>query len=88
MINSWEEVIIGTDVLVIGGGIAGCMAAIRAREMGAEVILLEKGNTRRSGCAATGIDHCWTYIPHIHGPYCSVEDIVEDHCRNADGFMF
>jgi len=84
----WEEVIVETDVLVVGGGIAGCMAAIRAREMGAEVVLLEKGNTRRSGCAATGIDHCWTYIPHIHGSQCSVEDIVEDHCRNADGFIF
>jgi len=88
MINSWEEVTLETDVLVIGGGIAGCMAAIRARELGAEVTLLEKGNTRRSGCAATGIDHCWTYIPPIHGSHCSVEDIVEDHCRNADGFIF
>lgn len=88
MTEPWKDVILETDVLVIGGGIAGCMAAIRARELGADVTLLEKGNTRRSGSAATGIDHCWSYIPHIHGPECSVEDIVEDHARNADGFIF
>lgn len=86
--TEWKEINLETDVLVIGGGIAGCMAAIRARELGAEVTLVEKGNTRRSGSAATGIDHCWTYIPHIHGPECSVEDIVEDHAKMADGFIF
>lgn len=88
MTEPWKEVILETDVLVIGGGIAGCMAAIRAQELGADVTLLEKGNTRRSGSAATGIDHCWSYIPHIHGPECTVEDLVEDHVRHADGFIF
>ena len=86
--ESDHEVILETDVLVIGGGIAGCMAAIRACELGSKVILLEKGNTRRSGASATGIDHCWAYIPEIHGPEYTVEDMVEDHSRNADGFIF
>lgn len=38
-----------TDVLVIGGGIAGLMAAIRARELGARVSVAEKGNIRFTG---------------------------------------
>ncbi|MBI2831916.1 MAG: FAD-binding protein [Chloroflexi bacterium] len=38
-----------TDVLVLGGGIAGCFAAIRARELGADVVMVDKGNLGRSG---------------------------------------
>ncbi len=37
------------DVLVVGGGIAGCFAAIKAREQGAEVILVDKGFVGKSG---------------------------------------
>ncbi|MBI5441404.1 MAG: FAD-binding protein [Deltaproteobacteria bacterium] len=37
------------DVLVIGGGIAGCFAAIRAREQGADVILVDKGYAGKAG---------------------------------------
>jgi succinate dehydrogenase/fumarate reductase flavoprotein subunit len=37
------------DVLVIGGGFAGCFAAIRAAEAGAEVIMAVKGRAGRSG---------------------------------------
>lgn len=38
-----SEKIIETDVLVIGGGMAGCFAAIKAREHGAAVVLIDKG---------------------------------------------
>jgi succinate dehydrogenase/fumarate reductase flavoprotein subunit len=55
------------DVLCIGGGIAGLMAAIRASEFGAKVIVVDKGNTARSGEARTGNDHFWCYIPEVHG---------------------
>ncbi len=37
------------DVLVIGGGIAGCFAAIKASENGADVILVDKGYAGKSG---------------------------------------
>jgi len=47
---------IDTDVLVIGGGIAGCPAAYKAAEKGLNVTLLEKSNTKRSGHAGAGID--------------------------------
>ena len=45
------------DVLVIGGGIAGCWAAISAARCGARVILVEKGDTIRSGAGGPGCDH-------------------------------
>lgn len=37
-----SEHCISTDVLVVGAGIAGCFAAIRARELGAEVVIAEQ----------------------------------------------
>ena len=40
---------IKTDVLVIGGGMAGCFAAIKAREKGISVTLVDKGYTGKSG---------------------------------------
>ncbi len=46
-----------TDVLVIGGGIAGVWAAISAARTGAKVIILEKAATRRSGAGGAGVDH-------------------------------
>ncbi len=45
------------DVLVIGGGIAGLMAAIRAADNGADVLIAEKAHVKRSGSGATGNDH-------------------------------
>jgi len=57
-----------TDLLVVGGGIAGLMAAIRARELGARVMIAEKGATKYSGAARAGNDHFMCYIPEVHGP--------------------
>jgi succinate dehydrogenase/fumarate reductase flavoprotein subunit len=47
-----------TDFLIVGGGAAGCMAAIRARERNPDiqVTLLEKAETSRSGAAGRGMD--------------------------------
>ena len=55
------------DVAVIGGGIAGLMAAIAAADKGARVVLLDKANTKRSGAGATGNDHFLCWIPEKHG---------------------
>ncbi|GHH78283.1 fumarate reductase/succinate dehydrogenase flavoprotein-like FrdA [Streptomyces sulfonofaciens] len=44
------------DVLVIGGGTAGTMAALTAAEQGAQVLLLEKAHVRHSGALAMGMD--------------------------------
>jgi len=56
-----------TDVLVIGAGAGGMMAAISAADEGVDVTLCEKGNARRSGGITAGNDHFFCYIPEIHG---------------------
>ncbi|OGP66222.1 MAG: hypothetical protein A2170_14655 [Deltaproteobacteria bacterium RBG_13_53_10] len=58
---------IETDVLCIGGGIAGLMAAIHAAEHGAKVVVAEKGNTLTSGAGGMGNDHFLCYLPEVHG---------------------
>jgi len=80
---------IETDVLIIGGGLAGCMAAIKAAEdKDIKVTLVDKSNTMASGCAASGIDHLWAYIPPIHEKMgYTMEDMFEDH-RQAVAFGF
>ena len=49
--------VVETDVMIMGGGIAGCYAAAKAADHGLNVTLVEKAKTDRSGCAAMGIDH-------------------------------
>ncbi len=71
---------IETDVLVVGGGIAGLMAAINAADRGVRVTLAEKANTKRSGSGATGNDHFVCYIPEVHGP--DMDPIVKE-VRNS-----
>ena len=78
-----EEIIIECDVLCVGGGIAGLMAAIRARELGAKVIVAEKGNVEYSGCGRAGNDHFETYIPDIHGS--DMDAFIDELLRTAKG---
>ena len=49
--------VLSSDVLILGGGMAGCFAAIAAARRGQSVILLEKGAAEKSGSAGTGFDH-------------------------------
>ncbi|MFX0007837.1 MAG: FAD-dependent oxidoreductase [Promethearchaeota archaeon] len=48
---------ISSDILVLGGGVAGCWAAIAAAKKGVKVTLVEKGATIRSGASGSGCDH-------------------------------
>lgn len=66
-----------TDVLMVGGGIAGLMGGIAAREQGVDVMVAEKADTRRSGSGATGNDHFLCYIPEKHGddPHVVLEEM-------------
>ena len=69
--------ILEADVVIVGGGIGGAMAAISAKEAGAErVVVLEKCNVRRSGSGATGNDHFSCYIPEVHGP--DIEPVLKE----------
>ncbi|MBW2095945.1 MAG: FAD-dependent oxidoreductase [Deltaproteobacteria bacterium] len=76
-----DIITVETDVLIIGGGLAGCMAAVKAGETeGISVTLVEKSNTVASGCAASGIDHVWAYIPEIHEKMgYTLDDMADDH---------
>ncbi|MBW2028125.1 MAG: FAD-binding protein [Deltaproteobacteria bacterium] len=71
------------DVLCIGGGIAGLMAAIRAAEMGAKTVVAEKANTMFSGSGATGNDHFLCYLPEVHGK--DIEPIVNEFQLGQQG---
>ena len=57
--------ILDTDILIVGGGIAGLMAAICAGEQGIATIVAEKAHVRRSGSGATGNDHFLCFMPEI-----------------------
>ena len=50
-----------TDVLVVGGGVAGCLAAIQARDAGADVLVADKAKfLERAGSVAGGVDQFMT----------------------------
>jgi len=76
------ERIITCDVLIVGGGIAGLMAAIKASDFDVNVVVVDKQNIERSGCAGVGCDHFQVYIPEIHGPsidpYLGIGDLEDE----------
>ncbi|QUQ70729.1 fumarate reductase/succinate dehydrogenase flavoprotein subunit [Kutzneria sp. CA-103260] len=72
------------DVLVIGGGTAGTMAAISAAEQGASVLLLEKAHVRHSGALAMGMDGVNNAV--IPGK-ATPEDYVAEITRANDGIV-
>lgn len=77
---------IKADVLVIGGGSAGCMAAIRAKELNPDlkVVIFEKGDLKRSGSIAMGMDALnIVAVPGVDTP----ETYVEAASIAADGIL-
>ncbi|MDD6069625.1 MAG: adenylyl-sulfate reductase subunit alpha [Clostridiales bacterium] len=76
-----NKVILHTDVLIIGGGTAGCYAALTIREKSDfSVIIAEKANIKRSGCLAAGVNAINAYIVKGRKP----EDYVEYAKKDAD----
>ncbi|MGW6270063.1 fumarate reductase/succinate dehydrogenase flavoprotein subunit [Streptomyces sp. NPDC055060] len=72
------------DVLVIGGGTAGTMAALTAAERGRDVLLLEKAHVRHSGALAMGMDGVNNaVIPGRAEP----DDYVAEITRANDGIV-
>ncbi|SDI24602.1 Succinate dehydrogenase/fumarate reductase, flavoprotein subunit [Sinosporangium album] len=72
------------EVLVVGGGTAGTMAAITAAEHGARVLLLEKAHVRHSGALAMGMDGVNNAV--IPGK-ATPEDYVAEITRANDGVV-
>lgn len=56
-VNYGKENEVSVDVLILGGGIAGCHAAINAAQRGAKVAVVDKGAVIRSGLGGSGVDH-------------------------------
>lgn len=56
-VNYGKENEVTADVLILGGGIAGCHAAINAAKRGAKVVVVDKGAVIRSGLGGAGVDH-------------------------------
>jgi succinate dehydrogenase/fumarate reductase flavoprotein subunit len=69
---------IETDVLVIGGGPAGCMAGIAAAKRGMSVCVCDKGAIKKSGNAGAGIDH-WNDIAGAPGSSQTPEEKYENN---------
>jgi adenylylsulfate reductase, subunit A len=75
-----------TDVLVVGGGIAGCVAAARAREAGADVVIVDKARSiRRTGDAGHGLGFVTIFLDAEPGD--SAEDFTNWYMRVADGLV-
>ena len=73
-----------TDVLIIGGGTAGCYVALTIREKSdASIIIAEKANIKRSGCLAAGVNAINAYIVEGRKP----EDYVEYAKKDADDIV-
>lgn len=84
--SKYDLPVIQADVLIVGGGSAGSMASIRAKEANPdqEVIVLEKGDAKYSGCIARGMDALnIVAVPGVATP----ELYVESNSIACDGIM-
>ena len=75
---------IRTDVLIIGGGTAGCFAAyVIGPKSGRKVLIAEKANIKRSGCLAAGVNALNAYITEGRVP----QDYVDYAKKDAHGIV-
>ena len=73
-----------TDILIIGGGTAGCYAALTISENSdAKVLICEKAHIKRSGCLAAGVNALNAYIVDGKTP----QDYVDYAKKDADGIV-
>ncbi len=69
-----------TDVLIVGGGAAGCFAATELKDSapGLDCIVMEKANVDRSGCLAMGINAINAYLNPGETPETFVDYIKNE----------
>jgi len=75
-----EIVRVATDIAVIGGGTAGCFAAITIKETNPsiDVIVVEKAHVKRSGCLAAGVNAINAYLNPGETPHTYLEYVKND----------
>jgi len=68
------------DVLILGGGAAGCVAAVEAKELAPEleVVVMEKAHVYRSGCLAAGISALNAYLHQGETPESFLRYVIRD----------
>jgi succinate dehydrogenase/fumarate reductase flavoprotein subunit len=83
-----EPLQIEADVLVVGGGMAACWAALSAAKAGAHVVLVDKGYVGTSGVTATGGPGHWWVPPEGTARAAAIEKHWLAGCGLADrGWM-
>lgn len=84
MSKDFEVRRITTDVLIIGGGTAGCYAALTlSRDTELSIVIAEKAHIKRSGCLAAGVNAINAYITKGHVP----QDYVNYAKKDAAGIV-
>ena len=79
-----QKEVLYTDILIIGGGTAGCYAALTIREdSDYSVVIAEKANIKRSGCLAAGVNALNAYIVKGRKP----QDYVDYAKKDADNIV-
>jgi succinate dehydrogenase/fumarate reductase flavoprotein subunit len=84
-IETGIEEVLTADVIVLGGGIAGCMAAVSAARKGQRVIMVEKGSTEMSGAGGSGCDH-WESAATNPCSKVTPEELTEAMLEDNNGF--
>lgn len=69
-----------TDILIIGGGAAGCMAAIEAKKLDQSIkcVVMEKAHIERSGCLAMGLNAINAYLTTGQTPETYVKYVKDE----------
>ena len=69
-----------TDILIIGGGAAGCMAAIEVKKLdpSIECVVMEKAHIERSGCLAMGLNAINAYLTPGETPETYVRYVKDE----------
>ncbi|WP_156951326.1 adenylyl-sulfate reductase subunit alpha [Lacrimispora aerotolerans] len=84
MSKKLDHKVIHTDVLIIGGGTAGCYGAVTiSQHSNLSVVIAEKANIKRSGCLAAGVNAINAYIVKGRTP----EDYVNYATEDAKGIV-
>jgi succinate dehydrogenase/fumarate reductase flavoprotein subunit len=80
-----EEKQVDNDILILGGGIAGCWAAIAVARKGLKATIVEKGATIRSGAGGSGCDH-WESAATNPCSHITPEELTMAMVKDHNGY--